>query len=206
MWYVFIQTRHSHQTVQEWPLSERSEHIKQAAVDQQREQNWHQHLQEQKQQHKCCTKWEFYKLSAQRHMLIQHLHNDCCCCCCCCWACHMRVSTDILNQERFHIQKVSVKKLKKKERKKSYVRWESYNSLHWQINSSELLKKITQAMKKFSSANLICTKQANMCQQTLTIIWQPFQKLKAQPWRKKKDDVISWTHIKVLWSSCLLRS
>jgi len=45
-----------------------------------------------------------------------------------------------------------------------------YNSLHWQINSSELLKKITQAMKKFSSANLTHTKQANMCQQTLTTV------------------------------------
>ncbi len=49
-----------------------------------------------------------------------------------------------------------------------------YNSLHWQISSSELLEKITQVMKKFSSVNLTCTKQANMCQQTLTIIQQPF--------------------------------
>ena len=46
-----------------------------------------------------------------------------------------------------------------------------YNSLHWQISSSELLKKTTQAMKKkFSSVNLTCMKWANMCQQTLTII------------------------------------
>jgi len=65
-----------------------------------------------------------------------------------------------------------------------------YNSLHWQISSSELSEKITQAMKKFSSANLICMKQANMCQQTLTTVWQPFQKLKAQPWRKRKR----WCH------------
>jgi hypothetical protein len=27
------------------------------------------------------------QLSAQRHILVQHLHDDCCCCCCCCWAC-----------------------------------------------------------------------------------------------------------------------
>jgi len=119
------------------------------------------------------------------------LHNDCCCCCCCCWACHMRVSADIFNQERLHIQKMLMKKLKKKEEKKSYVRWEVYNSLHWQVSSSELLKKTTQAIKKkFSSANLTCTKQKNMCQQTLTIIQQPFQKLKAQPWRKRKR----WCH------------
>jgi len=65
-----------------------------------------------------------------------------------------------------------------------------YNSLHWQISSSELLKKITQAMKKFSSANLTHTKQANTCQQTLTIIQQPFQKLKAQSWRKRER----WCH------------
>ncbi len=125
-------------------------------------------------------------MSAQRHMLIQHLHDDCCCCCCCCWACCMRVSADILNQERFHVQKMSVEKLKKKEKEKLYMRWGNYNSLHWQINSSELSKKITLTMKKFSSANLICMKQANTCQQTLTTVQQLFQKLKAQPWRERK--------------------
>ncbi len=78
----------------------------------------------------------------------------------------------------------------RRKKKKLYVRWGVYNSLHWQINSSELLEKTTQAMKKFSSANLTHTKQANTCQQTLTIIWQPFQRLKAQPWRRKKR----WCH------------
>ncbi len=34
----------------------------------------------------------------------------------------MRVSADIFNQERFHIQKMLVKKLKKKEKEKLYVR------------------------------------------------------------------------------------
>jgi len=58
-----------------------------------------------------------------------------------------------------------MKKLKKKEKEKS---------------SSELSKKTTQAMKKFSSANLTRTKQANTCQQTLTTVQQPFQRLKAQ--------------------------
>jgi len=65
-----------------------------------------------------------------------------------------------------------------------------YNSLHWQINSSELSEKITQAMKKFSSANLTCTKQTNTCQQTLTTVQQSFQKLKAQSWRERKR----WCH------------
>jgi hypothetical protein len=69
-----------------------------------------------KQQHKCCTRQELYKLSAQRHILVWHLHDDSCCCCCC-WACHTRVSAEIFNQERFHIQKMTVKKLKKKEKK-----------------------------------------------------------------------------------------
>ncbi len=41
-----------------------------------------------------------------------------------------------------------MKKLKKKEKEKLYMRWGVYNSLHWQISLSELLKKITQAMKK----------------------------------------------------------
>jgi hypothetical protein len=48
-----------------------------------------------------------------------------------------------------------VKKLKKKEKKKSYVRWEVYNSLHWQISSSELSEKITQAMKNFHLQTLL---------------------------------------------------
>ena len=95
-----------------------------------------------------------------------------------------------INQERFHIQKLWMKKLKKKEKKKLYVRWGVYNSLHWQISSSELSEKITQAMKKFSSANLTHTKQANTCQQTLTTVQQPFQKLRTQPWRKRKR----WCH------------
>ncbi len=59
----------------------------------------------------------------------------------------------------------------RRKKKKSCMWGEGiYNSLHWQINSSELSEKITQVMKKFSSANLTHTKQANMCQQTLTII------------------------------------
>jgi len=79
----------------------------------------------------------------------------------------------------------------RRKKKKSCMWGEKvYNSLHWQISSSELLKKITQAMKKFSSVNLTHTKQANMCQQTLTIVQQSFQKLKAQPWRKRKR----WCH------------
>ncbi len=79
----------------------------------------------------------------------------------------------------------------RRKKKKSHTWGEKvYNSLHWQINSSELSEKTTQAMKKFSSVNLTHTKQANMCQQTLTIIQQPFQKLKAQPWRERKR----WCH------------
>ncbi len=79
----------------------------------------------------------------------------------------------------------------RRKKKKSHTWGEGvYNSLHWQISSSELLEKTTQAMKKFSSANLTHTKQTNMCQQTLTIIQQPFQRLRAQPWRKRKR----WCH------------
>jgi len=49
-----------------------------------------------------------------------------------------------------------------RKKKKRSCTWgeEVYNSLHWQISLSELSEKITQAMKKFSSANLTCTKRA----------------------------------------------
>jgi len=69
----------------------------------------------------------------------------------------------------------------KKERKREVVcEVRIYNSLHWWVSLSELSEKITQAMKKFLSANLTCMKWTNMCQQTLTTVWQSFQRLKAQ--------------------------
>jgi hypothetical protein len=43
----------------------------------------------------------------------------------------------------------------RRKKKKLYVRWEVYNSLHWQISSSELLEKITQAMKNFHLQTLL---------------------------------------------------
>jgi hypothetical protein len=69
------------------------------------------------QQHMHCKEWGPCELSALRHIPVWHLHCCCCCWCCCCWACCMRVSADIFNQERFHIQKLWVKKLKKKEKR-----------------------------------------------------------------------------------------
>ncbi len=66
-----------------------------------------------------------------------------------------------------------------------------YNSLHWQISWSELSKKtMCQQAIKILSKNLTCMKQTNMCQQTMTTVWQSFQTLRAQPWRKKKR----WCH------------
>ena len=56
MWYDFVQTKHYHWAEQQWSLSERSKHMKQAAVDQSLEQNWHQCSHKQKQWHKSCTK------------------------------------------------------------------------------------------------------------------------------------------------------
>jgi len=44
MWYSFVWTECCHWTEWEWPLSEKSEHTKQAAVDQPQKQNWHQCL------------------------------------------------------------------------------------------------------------------------------------------------------------------
>jgi len=42
----------------------------------------------------------------------------------------MRVSAEIFNQERFHIQKMMVKKLKKKKKRFEKRDEEVYNSLH----------------------------------------------------------------------------
>jgi len=95
MWYDFVQTEHCFWAKQEWSLFKKSEHTKQAAVDQLREQNWQQCSQKWEWQCKHCTRWELYKLSALRHMFVQHLHDDDCCCCCCCWACHTRVSAEM---------------------------------------------------------------------------------------------------------------
>ncbi len=65
-----------------------------------------------------------------------------------------------------------------------------YNSLHWWINSSELSEKTTQAMKNFHLQTLSVQSGQNTCQQTLTTIQQSFQRLRAQPWRKRKR----WCH------------
>jgi len=76
-----------------------------------------------------------------------------------------------------------------------------YNSLHWQINWSELLKKTTcQQAIKILSVNLTCTKWTNTCQQTMIIVQQSFQTLKAWPWRKRKR----WCHVS--WVELILRS
>jgi len=61
-----------------------------------------------------------------------------------------------------------------------------YNSLHWQISSSELLNEITQAMKKFSSANLTHTKWTKHVSTDIDNCATTFSKLKAQPWRQRK--------------------
>ncbi len=52
-------------------------------------------------------------------------------------------------------------------------------------------KKTTcqQAIKTLS-VNLTHMKWANMCQQTMTTVQQPFQTLKAQPWREREG----WCH------------
>ncbi len=99
VWYKFVHTKCCHWAEQEWPLFERNERTKQAAVDQSWEQNWHQCSQEWEQWHKCCTRQEPYKLSAQRHILVWHLHDDSCCCCCC-WACCTKVNSEKVEEER----------------------------------------------------------------------------------------------------------
>ena len=54
-----------------------------------------------------------------------------------------------VNQKRFHIQEMRGEEVEK-ERKRD-LRWEGYNSLHWQVNSSELSKKTMcqQMIKNF---------------------------------------------------------
>jgi len=65
-----------------------------------------------------------------------------------------------------------------------------YNSLHWQVSFSELLNETTQMMKKFSSANLTCTKQAKHVLTGINNCATTFSKLRARPWRKRKR----WCH------------
>ena len=79
----------------------------------------------------------------------------------------------------------------RRKKKKSCMWGEGvYNSLHWQISSSELSNETTQAMKKFSSANLTHTKQAKHMSTDIDNCATTFLKLKAQPWRRRKR----WCH------------
>ncbi len=65
-----------------------------------------------------------------------------------------------------------------------------YNSLHWQVSLSELSDETTQAMKKFSSANLTHMKRAKHVSTDIDNCATTFSKLKAQPWRKRER----WCH------------
>ncbi len=61
-----------------------------------------------------------------------------------------------VNQKRFHIQEMRVKKLKKKE--KEIWEEEIYNSLHWEISWSELLSELYKKENHMSASdrNFIC--------------------------------------------------
>jgi len=79
-----------------------------------------------------------------------------------------------------------------RKKKKESCTWGErvYNLLHWQVSSSELSDETTQAMKKFSSANLTCIKQAKHVLTDIDNHATTFSKLKAQPWRKRER----WCH------------
>ncbi len=94
----------------------------------------------------------------------------------------------------------------RRKKKKSCMWGEGvYNSLHWQINSSELLKKITQAMKNFHLQTLSVQSRKTCVNRHWQLYNNLFRSLKHNLKEKERGDVISWTHTKVLWFSCLLR-
>ncbi len=93
-------------------------------------------------------------------------------------------------------------------KKKRSCMWgeEVYNSLHWQISSSELLKKTTQEMKKnFHLWTLLIQSRQSCVNKHWQLYNNLFKDLEHNLEEKERDDVMSWTHTKVLWSSCLLR-
>ncbi len=190
MWYKFVWTEHYHWTEQEWPLSERSEHTKQAAVDQPQEQNWHQCLQRQKQhisvvQDKSptsCQLRDTYLYDIYMMIIVVVV------------AAELVVWESVLKysiKKGFTYKRWQWRSWRRKKKRFEKKGERVYNLLHWQINWSELSKKIMcQQAIKILSVNLICMKQTNMCQQTMTIIQQSFQTLKTQPWKERKK----WCH------------
>jgi hypothetical protein len=59
-------------------------------------------------------------------------------------------------------------------------------------------------MKNFHLQTLLY-KAGKTCVNRHWQLQQPFQSLKHNLEEKERGDVMSWTHTKVLWSSCLLR-
>ncbi len=96
------------------------------------------------------------------------------------------------------------RKKKKFEKKDEKV----YNSLHWQISWSELLRELTcqQVIKNFFYLWILLIQSRQTC---VNRQWQSynnlFRHLEHNLKEKKRNDVMSWTYTKVLWSSCLLR-
>ena len=85
---------------------------------------------------------------------------------------------------------------------------EVYNSLHWQISWSELLRELIcwQVIKFFFYLWTLSVQSGQTC---VNRQWQLynnlFRHLKHNLEEKKRNDVMSWTYTKVLWCSCLLR-
>jgi hypothetical protein len=125
-----------------------SECIKQAAVDQQREQNWHQCLQKQDNNISIVQNEGFTSCQLRDTYLYDT---------------YMMIVVVVVVVAELVIWESVLTYLIKKDFTYKRCQWRSwrrkkrevvcevrvYNSLHWQISSSELLKKITQAMKNF---------------------------------------------------------
>jgi len=94
----------------------------------------------------------------------------------------------------------------RRKKKKSCMWGEGiYNSLHWQISSSELSKKPHKQWKNFHLQTLFIQSEQTGVNRHWQLYNNLFRSLKHNLEKKKKGDVMSWTHTKVLWSSCLLR-
>jgi hypothetical protein len=189
MWYIAVQTEHSLSSTR-MTLVWESEHTEWAAADQQRELNQHQQPQEWEQQHTHCKN----EGSVSCQLWDTYLYDT-----------YIVVVVDVVAAELVIQESVLTYSIKKGFTYKS-CEWRSwrrkkrevvhevrvYNSLHWQISSSELLKKPRKQWKIFI-CKPYCTKQANMCQQTLTTVQQPFQSLKHN--LEEKKEVMSWVEL-----------
>jgi hypothetical protein len=159
MWYIAVQTEHSHWAAWEWPLSERSEHTSKLLL-----------INKENRIDISICKSENDNISVVQNKSLQVVSSETHTCTTLTWwllLLLLLLLSLLYESQCWHIQSRKISHTKgvdeevEEKRKRSCMRWGVYNSLHWQI-SKWIVEENHASNEKFSSANLTHTKRKNM--------------------------------------------